>query len=508
MKQALLREAGRLTAARATAIAAFLILLIVALQDLFPGWALALLAVLAALCLIGLGLFRSELRLTRGAVVSRDKLLLDSARRARKLYNNDVLTGLPNRTRFRDHVAHKLTLIDDRPACLAVGILTLHNLETIQDLIDDDAGDELVSLFAGILNREIPNHVGYVGPGLFAFLLDDMADRKAAFATMQTIIKVVSQDLVVAGLGVRIQVSGGLAIAPADADTATGLIQKAKLAMTNARKTGAQLLVFNKTMAPDHRKMQLIADLKTTLEQRQLKWALQPQYDAATRRVVGAELLVRWLHPEYGWIPPTNFIRWAEQTGLIARITEAAIEQACIVLQEMKKHPGEFCLSVNLSANDLADSDLVAHIIERCGDCASMLTLEITETALMTDMDGVIRNVEKLKQARIKLSLDDYGTGYSSLEYLQAFSFDEIKIDRMFVEDLAHVERNLKLTRASIELGHNLGAIVVAEGVEDKESADLLVSMGCDVLQGYYIGKPALVNDIEAFLDDTQGFRL
>jgi diguanylate cyclase (GGDEF)-like protein len=508
MKNALKKDSDRLTVALYCAIALIPLTLVFVTVERFTARGMFFMTVLAALALVGLWAFRSELLTTKRALTSSHTALRDSVRRARRLHNNDVLTGLPNRTRFRNHLSQKLSSTQTEERHLAVGILTLHNLETIQDVIDDDAGDELICRFTDILNDEISLYMGYVGPGLFAFLLEDISSRKTAFTLMQEIIKSISKDLTVAGLDIRIQVSGGLAIYPGDADSATGLIQKAKLATTNARKTGAQILLFNNSMAPDLLKMQLISDLKTTLAEQRLTWALQPQFDTASQRMIGSELLVRWHHPEYGWVPPNEFVVWAEQTGIISQITEAAVAQACLILQHMKNHAGSLQLSLNLSANDLADTHMVDHIIAQVGDCATLLTLEITETALMKDMDAVMRNMERLRTAGIKLSLDDYGTGYSSLEYLQAFSFDQIKIDKMFIKDLTLIDRNLKLTQASIELGHSLGAIVVAEGVEDKESADLLIAMGCDVLQGYYIGRPRVVSDFQAYLDDHQKVRL
>lgn len=497
-----MRGSNRLAAAKAGVIALLLLAIACVTAGRLPLWAVILLLALALLAIVALWVFRSELMSTRLALISRDKLLRNSARRVRRLYNNDVLTGLPNRTRFRNYLDRWLAKSLKNDGHQAVGILVLHNLETIQDIIDDDAGDELVRQFADILSEDVPFYLGYVGPGIFAFLLEDIYDRKTAFAVMQEIIKTVSKDLIVAELHTCIQVSGGLAISPGDADTATALIQKAKLAMTNARKSGAQLLLFNQSMAPDLHKLQLISDLKSTLSAHGLKWALQPQYDVRSKKVIGAELLVRWQHPVYGWVPPTDFVVWAEQTGIVRHITDAAMEQACLILRHMKDRHINIQLSANLSSNDLSDDIVVKNIVDLTAGCADLLTLEITETALMKDMAAVIRNVETLRAAGIKLSLDDYGTGYSSLEYLQAFSFDEIKIDRMFIHELTHIERNLRLTQASIELGHSLGATVVAEGVEDSESADILIEMGCDVLQGYHIGRPVVVSDFDAYLDN------
>ncbi|MEX2335055.1 MAG: diguanylate cyclase, partial [Pseudohongiella sp.] len=302
MKQALMKASGRIAATQAAVVAALLLVIVFMAVDHFPLWAVFLLAVLTLLALVALWTFRTELLSTRLAVISRDKLLRNSARQARRLHNNDVLTGLPNRTRFRDYLEQQLVTSRKKDNHLAVGILALNNLETIQDIIDDDAGDQLVSQFTDILTEEVPCYLGYVGPGIFAFLLDDISDRKTALTMMHEIMKTVSKDLVVAELTIRIQVSGGIAICPGDADSATSLIQKAKLAMTNAKKTGAQLLLFNQSMAPDLHKLQLISDLKEALSERKLMWALQPQYDVSTKRVVGAELLIRWQHPDYGWV--------------------------------------------------------------------------------------------------------------------------------------------------------------------------------------------------------------
>ncbi|MDP2127057.1 MAG: EAL domain-containing protein [Pseudohongiella sp.] len=501
MKQALMKVSGRLAAVKASAVAITLFAVAFFVVDDFALWVELLLASLVVLGLIVFWIYRSELNSIRLDLTSKNKSLRDSDRSTRRLFNNDVLTGLPNRTRFRDSLAGKLGQARDQERHLAIGILYLNNLETIQDILDDDAGDELIVQFTDILTSEFSHYQGYFGSGQFAFMLDEVQDRKTAFSQMLRVIKTVSRDIVVADLPIRLQVIGGVAICPGDADSATGLIQKAKLAMTNAKKTGAQLLFYNNSMAPDLQKIQLISDLKTTLSENKLMWALQPQYDVQTKRIAGAELLVRWRHPQYGWIPPADFVVWAEQVAVVGLITDAAVDQACRIIQHMKNHKGEFGLSVNLSSNDLADSAKVDHIISCCANFAGFLTLEITETALMKDMDAVVLNVSKLKLAGIRLSLDDYGTGFSSLEYLQTFIFDEIKIDKMFTSDLAQNDRNQTLTLASIELAHSLGAKAVAEGVEDKESADMLIAMGCDVLQGYYIGKPIVVTDIKDHLD-------
>jgi EAL domain-containing protein (putative c-di-GMP-specific phosphodiesterase class I) len=307
---------------------------------------------------------------------------------------------------------------------------------------------------------------------------------------------------------VNVQISGGLSVFPNHADSGTQLVQQAKLAMSNAMQSGAQLLLFSDTMKPHPQKLQLMSDLKTVVAQEQLQWALQPQYCVNEHCVMGSEMLVRWHHPDYGWVSPGDFVVWAEQMGNVSEITRAAIRNACRLLEQLKEDTATLKLSVNLSANDLANTKMVKEIIDSVGSNASHLTLEITETALMKDIEKVQKNVELLKQVDIKLSLDDYGTGYSSLEYLKAFNFDEIKIDQMFINDMTRIDRNLQLTKASIELGHKLGALVVAEGVEDRETADILIDMGCDILQGYYIGRPQVTTDVAEYMSTAGSFRM
>lgn len=241
---------------------------------------------------------------------------------------------------------------------------------------------------------------------------------------------------------------------------------------------------------------ELLEDLRVTLQQRGLHWLFQPQVSAARQCVVGAEMLVRWEHDAHGLIPPDRFIGLAERSGLIRDLTNQAIDEARAVLVQWQRAGLDCSLSLNVSANDFADAAILAHLIEAMRGFERRLILEITETALMRDMQSILRAVDVLKAANIRLSLDDYGTGYSSMAYLREFNFDEIKIDRSFTRGILVDKRNLMLTRASTQLGHELGAQVVAEGVEDMETAGKLVELGCDLLQGYVFARPL---PLEAF---------
>lgn len=241
----------------------------------------------------------------------------------------------------------------------------------------------------------------------------------------------------------------------------------------------------------------LLDDLRCVLRDDGLQWVFQPQVSVPGNRVTGCEMLVRWEHPEHGSIPPDRFIGLAEAHGLIGTLTYSAIDMGRSVLQHWKREQLDCSLSINVSANDLADSAMLGYIIEAMRGLEQHIILEITETAIMHDMQRILAAVDQLRVARIRLSLDDYGTGYSSMAYLKEFNFDEIKIDRTFTIGLLNDQRNLMLTRASARLGHELGALVVAEGVEDMSTALKLAELGCDVLQGYLFARPL---PLEAFM--------
>jgi len=261
------------------------------------------------------------------------------------------------------------------------------------------------------------------------------------------------------------------------------------------RRQGAQEIL-------DTESRLLLDELRKAIAERRLAWVYQPQYDVRTQRIIGAEMLARWHHPQHGAISPDTFIQLAERAGIIKDITLQALNQALLTLQDWRLSGLRYRLSVNVSANDLADRAVVEHISQALGSRGEFLTVEITETALMKDAHAILANIELLREARVQISLDDYGTGYSSLESLKRFAFDEIKIDKTFIDGILQSERNLKLTQASISLGHDLGAQVVAEGVEDEDTVALLVQKGCDVLQGYCICRPMPAEEFVNFSED------
>jgi EAL domain-containing protein (putative c-di-GMP-specific phosphodiesterase class I) len=289
----------------------------------------------------------------------------------------------------------------------------------------------------------------------------------------------------------------GISCYPEDATDTLELMRRATLvALRAARTEGAAVNFFD----PEHdrealQRMVMERSLRSALEQGdELLPFFQPKISARTGELLGAEVLLRWQHPVQGLVSPAQFIPLAEETGLIHPISEWLIECVCQMLAEWQKTMADLgCISINLSANSFFDRTLVQFVDEvlaRTGVAPSQLVIELTESVLMQDTDAANRVIASLRQRGIRISLDDFGTGFSSLGYLNRFDIDEIKIDRSFVLDLESDPTAQALVQAVISLGHALGLEVVAEGVETEAQATLLRQMGCDIFQGFLFARP------------------
>ncbi|MDP1932622.1 MAG: EAL domain-containing protein [Gammaproteobacteria bacterium] len=459
------------------------------------------LAVLAALALVAFLAYRNRWQSIMLVMHQQRRQLRSARKKFKQLTDTDPLTGLPDRDCFRNFLSQTLAAATFQKYSVAVGVLALRDLEYIQHTAGFNAADALVRQIAKLIKSHYQGPTGYIGTGRFAFIFDELEDREKAISQINTLMALTSRSLDVAGVPVHVQVTAGLALFPNHSGDESELLRKADLAVIHAQDKGLPLLIYDASMEPSPRSLTLMSDLKATLLAGGLSWVYQPQFCVRSKRILGAEMLIRWQHPDHGWVPPDQFIVQAEEAGLIKDVTREVFKQAIAILGEWRQSGQENRLSINVSANDLADRRVVEEMTERLGDFAKFLTLEITETAIMQDRQSIIANVEVLKRAGVKIALDDYGTGYSSLEYLKEFNFDEIKIDRTFIQDIAQSERNLTLATASITLGHSLGAVVVAEGVEDERTIEILVERGCDILQGYGISRPL---DFDAFMQFTQ----
>lgn len=418
---------------------------------------------------------------------------------AEKLAVYDDLTGLPKTTFFLEYLESSLADAREEASSLAICVLKILDLEVINQAVGHSVTGKLIKLEADALAAEHSGFIAHLGQGRFGFIFENIADTANVEEQVRQLIYKASAPYDIESAQIEPSVACGISIFPDNGYNSQQLLRTAELAMTNARKERENIRLYEPAMEPDPRNLTLMTDLSKAIESNALSWVYQPKYAFHAKRIIGAEMLVRWQHPRYGWLPPDLFIPLAEKTGQIKFLTRAVIREATKTLEHWRSEGHDWSLSINVSGNDLADAVIVNEIIRHLDPYASMLTLEVTETAVMKDVNAIIKNTVRLEQAGIKLALDDYGTGYSSLTYLKQLNFDEIKIDMSFVKTMMQSEKDQKIARSSIRLGQELGASMTAEGVEDHDIARVLRDMNCDILQGYGISRPLALPEFMTF---------
>lgn len=424
-------------------------------------------------------------------------------RRAAYQASHDALTGLPNRLLLHERIA---TATGPRPMQeqhgAALMLIDLDRFKEVNDTLGHHYGDQLLIQVADRLRAELGHGetVARLGGDEFAVLLPALADEQDVAALAARLQHAMAAPYVLDGLSVTVDGSIGAAVYPQHGTTAEELLQHADIAMYTAKTHHLGYTVFDTSQdSSDPRKLTLAADLRHGIEHGQLVVHYQPKVCAHTGVVLGAEALVRWQHPEHGLIPPGEFIPLAEHTGLITPLTRFVFDAALRQCRAWLSAGHELTVAVNVSAHrllDLAFPDEVAALLTRCDVPARLLTIEITETAIMTDPDRAMQVAERLHALGVHLSIDDFGTGYSSMAYLKTLPVHELKIDRSFVSNMTTNERDAVIVRSTVELGRNLGLLVVAEGVEDLATCRQLDAAGCHALQGYYFSRPV---DSDAF---------
>jgi diguanylate cyclase (GGDEF)-like protein len=408
----------------------------------------------------------------------------------RQLAYWDRLTGLPNRLQFRDAVHGAIA----SGAPLAVVMLDLDRFKHVNDVLGYAFGDRLLQGVAERLHQVVRpgDVVARLGGDEFALLLPQ-ADATLAQSVAGRIAAAFEAPLVLDDQ--RVDLSAGLGIAcwPAHAADADNLLSRAEVAMYAAKRRTAGAQLYDPALdSGSGQTLSLLSELRHAVENDELRLFLQPKVDVATGALVGAEALVRWQHPVRGLVPPMEFIPFAEQTGYVRQLTlwvfdEAARLQTAMVALGIRR------LSINLSTRDLMDGELpdkLEAILLRRGARAEGFCLEITESAIMDDPQRAEATLNRLSQRGYKLSIDDFGTGYSSLAYLKRLPVQELKIDKSFVMALEREAGDEKIVRSTIDLAHNLGLSVVAEGVESAAILHRLAALGCDEAQGYHLSRP------------------
>jgi EAL domain-containing protein (putative c-di-GMP-specific phosphodiesterase class I) len=313
--------------------------------------------------------------------------------------------------------------------------------------------------------------------------------------------------------GLEIEVGGsmGLALAPAHATDPAALLKRADMAMYDAKASTGGLRVYEADPDSDNpRPLMLVSELRTALHQGRIEVHVQPQARMATGETVSVEALVRWNHPELGSVPPDEFIPVAERSGLIGLVTTRVLDLSLAAVADWRRQGVDLGVAVNLSTRSLHDADLVdevSRLLRRHGVPASRLTLEVTEGSVMADPARAIALLHQLRALGVRLSVDDFGTGYSSLSYLKSLPVNEVKIDRSFITHLGEQGADAAIVRAIVDLGGHLGLEVVAEGVEDQPTWDLLTSIGCDLVQGWHLSRAMPVTDLVPWLHAREARR-
>jgi diguanylate cyclase (GGDEF)-like protein len=411
---------------------------------------------------------------------------------------HDGITGLPNRVLLFDRMEQALARIGRRDGAVSVLFCDLDHFKVVNDSLGHSVGDEVLIEVARRLRAVVrePDTVARFGGDELVVLCEEVPTTAGAVELAERLQQAVAEPIVLGGRTLHLTVSIGVVVVDRPGARPEELIRDADAAMYGAKQSGrARTHVFDAEMrAAAVSRLETEADLRTALDEGQLRVWFQPKVDLGAGTIVGAEALIRWEHPTRGLVAPTAFVAVAEQTGLIVPIGRWILHEAC---QQAAAWPKErdadaLTVSVNLSARQLIGSDLidsVAEALDASGLPPQRLCLEITESMMLEDPDKVADTLVALRAMGVRISVDDFGTGYSSLSYLQRFAVDELKIDRSFVHDLEHGDDDT-LVRSILLLGRNLGLDVVAEGVETTAVATHLRAIGCELAQGYLFSKP------------------
>ncbi len=414
---------------------------------------------------------------------------------------SDPLTGLPNRLLFEDRLRQALLRLDRANQGgvverLAVLFIDLDGFKPINDSFGHAAGDVILRCAADRLRREARDGdtVARVGGDEFLLLLENVKDEAACIAVAERALKALSQPFELSEKQVQIACSIGIAVHPGHGERSK-LVANADAAMYAAKRAGGSChVLFEPHMGSDaSAQLELQNDLRHALARGELSLHYQPKIDGQDGQICGVEALLRWTHPQHGMVSPAVFIALAERFGLIGQLGSWVIDEACRQIAEWKRRGANIRVAINISAHQLRGNSLVARIeqaLARHGVPASQLLCEITETVAMEDMKATQRTFDGLARIGVFLSIDDFGSGYSSLNYLRQLPARQLKIDRSFVNDLEFSEDARSVVNAVVKLAHALNLRVVAEGVETAAQRDILLAMHCDELQGYFFARP------------------
>lgn len=427
---------------------------------------------------------------------------------------HDLLTGLPNRALFRDHLGLMLAQARRNQQPLAVLSLDLDHFKVINDSLGHAIGDELLLAVGARLRQCLRegDTLARLGGDEFSVLLPTLVSRSDVEHICRKIIQVLSKPVYVKGHEIYISVSIGACVAPEDGDMIDNLIRQAEIAMYQAKSQGRSRLLFWESgmQAPYSERMQVEADLRRALARNEFVLFYQPQVDTLTGEVRGFEALLRWWHPQRGLLTPADFIPVAEESGVIVPIGDWVLRQAGAQMADWRRAGlPPVRLSVNISARQLESPDFVDSVMRAVQVYAldgRQMELEITESLLMRDFEANAIKLGRLSASGFRLAIDDFGTGYSSFKYLSRFPIHTLKIDQSFVQELDR-EENVSIVNAMIAMGRGMNLNVVAEGVETESQLARLQQMQCHEMQGFFYSGPLSGHEATTLLSQhARGF--
>ena len=421
---------------------------------------------------------------------------------------HDALTGLANRNLFQEHLSLAVALAQRRLKQVAVLFLDLDHFKVVNDSLGHSVGDDLLREVARRLKSAVRegDTVARVGGDEFTIVLQDLSQPQDAAVVAQKVLRTVAEPMTIHGHRLYVTTSIGITVFPDDGTDAETLLKNADTAMYRAKAEGRnafQMSTHELSRATQER-MTVESGLHLALEAGEFALLYQPQIDVESMEIIGIEALLRWKHPERGVILPEDFIGIAEERGLILKMGEWVLRQACLDARRFHDRGlSRFRVAVNLSARQFRDPSLGAAVrsaLQESGIPPESLELEITETVAMENVVLTMSTLEGFRKAGVTIAIDDFGTGHSSLSYLKRFPLDALKIDRAFVSDLPDKFEDAAIVSSVIQLANGLGLRVVAEGVETAEQLAFLKDAGCREVQGYYFSYPVTIEAIETLV--------
>ena len=421
----------------------------------------------------------------------------------KKLAYHDPLTGLPNRTNLMQQMRLMINRAQIEDKKIAILFLDLDRFKLINDTLGHDAGDLLLKAVADRIGRCVRNQdfIARLGGDEFTIILEGVTGKEVVSKIAAKICETLSQPFVFLQQKMFVTTSIGVSMYPDDGTDIGTLMKHADSAMFRAKENRNEYCFYVQGMEDEiARRMELERELRSAISAKQLVLFYQPKIDLSSSKVMGAEALIRWQHPKHGLVPPDTFIPLAEESGLINEVSDWVLEDACRQLKVWNDAGHSLKIAVNVSSKDIQAegfNDKVRGLIKKYEIEPGMLELEITESTLMENPEELEDKLNELRGMGLTLAIDDFGSGFSSLNYLKRLPVDVLKIDRMFISDLDKDENDLAIVTGVVALATSMGLETVAEGVETIEQYRLLQKIGCDICQGYYFSKPVPVPDFE-----------